>query len=239
MENRYHTPLIPIPCHLPYQVTLYHTIWPHTIPSGVSGVLFTKYEKYFCRLQYLSIRLHLLWTGSSDFCCHFKLQVEAIGWMWSFQNQLNWVLSQVSAIYTLDNPSQATWNWISCQAIWLAQYSSQINQYCIHHNGMAYENQRKQDICVLAVSHEQCKTLSIAMVGALEPNYYPRQACILHIEHVQDRPSKNLTFRIPTCLWLSRWIYQLVMWGILNPWTQPGQEFKFQGLPKFPYLTGS
>ena len=79
MENPYHTPLIPIPCHLPYHVTLYHTIWPHTIPSGVSGVLFTKYEKYFYRLQYLSIGLHLLWAGSSDFCCHFKLQVEAIG----------------------------------------------------------------------------------------------------------------------------------------------------------------
>ena len=40
-------------------------------------VLFTKYEKYYCRLQYLSIGLHLLWTGSLDFCCHFKLQAEA------------------------------------------------------------------------------------------------------------------------------------------------------------------
>ena len=36
---------------------------------------------------------------------------------------------------------------------------------------MAYEKQRKQDICVLAVSHEQCKTLSIVMVGTLEPNF--------------------------------------------------------------------
>ena len=30
----------------------------------VSGVLFTKYENYFCRLQYFFIGLHLLWTGS-------------------------------------------------------------------------------------------------------------------------------------------------------------------------------
>ena len=50
MENPYHIPLIPIPCHLiPYHVTLYHTISPHTIPCHlipsfqschrVSGVL--------------------------------------------------------------------------------------------------------------------------------------------------------------------------------------------------------
>ena len=49
---------------------------------------------------------------------------------------------------------------------------------------MANEKQRKQDIFVLAVSYEQCKPLSIAMVGTLEPNYYPRQACIFQIEHV-------------------------------------------------------
>ena len=71
------------------------------------------------------------------------------------------------------------------------------------HNGMAYEKQRKQDICVLAVSHKQCKTLSIAMVGTWEPNYYPRQACIFQIEHASDRPSKNPRFRISTCLPLS------------------------------------
>ena len=109
----------PIPHSYQYHVT-YHTI------RGVWGP-FTKYEKYFYRLQYLSIGLHLLWTGSSHFCHHFKLQVEAIGWVWSFENQLNWAWSQVLAIYTLDNPSQATQNWISCQAIWLANYSSQIN----------------------------------------------------------------------------------------------------------------
>jgi hypothetical protein len=27
------------------------------------------------------------------------------------------------------------------------------------HNGMASEKQRKQDLCVLAITHEQCKTL--------------------------------------------------------------------------------
>ena len=57
---------------IPYHLTLYHII------RCVWGP-FTKYEKHFYRLQYLSIGLHLLWTGSSDFCCHFKLQVEAIG----------------------------------------------------------------------------------------------------------------------------------------------------------------
>ena len=96
MQNPYHTPLIPIPHHIPYHII--RSVWGP----------FTKYEKYFYRLQYLSVGLHILWTGSSDFCCHFKLQVEAIGWAWSFENQLNWALSQILAIYALDNPSQAT-----------------------------------------------------------------------------------------------------------------------------------
>ena len=64
MKNPYHTPLIPIPCHIPYHLTSYHII------RGVWGP-FTKYEKYFYRLQYLFVGLHLLWTGSSDFCCHW------------------------------------------------------------------------------------------------------------------------------------------------------------------------
>ena len=50
---------------IPYHLTSYHTI------RGVWGP-FTKYEKYFYRLQYVSIGLHLLWTGSLYFCCHFK-----------------------------------------------------------------------------------------------------------------------------------------------------------------------
>jgi len=92
---------------IPYHSTSYHTIPCHTIPSfqtchRVSGVLFTQYKKYSCRLQYWSIRLHFLWTGSLDFFWHFKLQVEAIGWTWYFENQLNWALSQLLAIYTLD-----------------------------------------------------------------------------------------------------------------------------------------
>ena len=118
---QYHVSYHTIPYHtIPYHLTSYHTI------RGVWGP-FTKYEKYFYRLQYLSVGLHFFWTGSSDFCCHLKLQVEAIWWVWSFENQLNWALSQVLAIYTLDNPSHATENWISCQAIWLAHYSSQIS----------------------------------------------------------------------------------------------------------------
>ena len=68
------TMLHTIPYHtIPYHLTSYHII------RGVWGPC-TKYEKYFYRLQYLSVGLHLLWTGSSDFCCHFELQVEAIGW---------------------------------------------------------------------------------------------------------------------------------------------------------------
>ena len=105
-ELHTNTTLIPIPCYIPYHTIPYYTTSYHTI-RGVWGP-FTKYEKYFYRLQYLSVGLHLLWTGSSDFCHHFKLQVEVIGWVWSFENQLNWALSQVLAIYTLDNPSQAT-----------------------------------------------------------------------------------------------------------------------------------
>ena len=41
----------------------------------------------------------------------------------------------------------------------IKQYSSQINQHCIHPNNMAPKKQRKQDTCVLAASHEQCTTL--------------------------------------------------------------------------------
>ena len=86
---QYHVTYHTIPYHtipfdlIPYHLTSYHII------RGVWGP-FTKYEKYFYRLQYLSVGLHFLWTASSDFCCHFKLQVEARGWAWSFENQLNW-----------------------------------------------------------------------------------------------------------------------------------------------------
>jgi len=45
------------PHTIPFHLIPYHTIPCHTIPSfetchRVSGVLFTKYKKYFCRLQY-------------------------------------------------------------------------------------------------------------------------------------------------------------------------------------------
>ena len=112
METPYHIPLFPIPCHfIPYHWNgggipiPEQAILSFQSCHWVSGVLFTRYENYFCRLQYLSIGLHLLWTGSSDFCCHFKLQVEAILQLWSFENWLNWALSQVLAIYTVDNQS--------------------------------------------------------------------------------------------------------------------------------------
>ena len=90
-STTYHTiPPHTIPFYLiPYHTIPYHTIPPHTIPSfqtchRVAGVLFTKYENYFCRLQFWPIGLHLLWTGSSDFYCHFKIQLEAIWLTWSF-----------------------------------------------------------------------------------------------------------------------------------------------------------
>ena len=102
-----------IPCHtIPYHTIPCHTIIPyHTIPSfqtchRVSGVLFPKYENCFCRLQYWSIGLHFLWTSSSHFFWHCNLQVKAIGWTWSFENQLNWALSQVLAIHTLHSRLQ-------------------------------------------------------------------------------------------------------------------------------------
>ena len=44
------------------------------------------------------------------------------------------------------------------QVFQLVQYSSQINQYFIHCNDMAFDKQRKQDFCVLAITPEQCKT---------------------------------------------------------------------------------
>ena len=142
-----------------YQVTAYQYHWndsgiPHSIPSfqschWVSGVLFTKYEKYFCRLQYWSIGLHLLWIGSSGFCWHFKLWGEAIQWTQSFENQFNWALSQV-------------WLWVinhkPIKIIYLAlaiQLTSQMNQYCIHCNNMAFDKQRKWNVCVLDSSPEQ------------------------------------------------------------------------------------
>ena len=104
-----------ISLYFQYQVTSYPTIGiieTYHIPGqpippfhschSVFGVLFTKYKKYFCRLQYWSIMLHFLWTSSLDFFWHFKLQVEAIGWTLSFENQLNCTLSQLLAICTLN-----------------------------------------------------------------------------------------------------------------------------------------
>ena len=44
MENPSHTPLIPMPCHLPYHVTLYHTIWPHTISFDLIPYHLTPYH---------------------------------------------------------------------------------------------------------------------------------------------------------------------------------------------------
>ena len=83
MKTPYHILLFPIQCHLiPYHWNdrgipqSRQAIPSHQSCHWVSGVLFTKYENYFCRLQYLFIGLHLLWTGSSGFCQHFKLQVE-------------------------------------------------------------------------------------------------------------------------------------------------------------------
>jgi hypothetical protein len=80
MENPYHTHSFQYHVTIPYHVTLYHTIWPHTIPyhhsKGVWGP-FSKYINYFCWLQYWSVGCHLLWKGSSGFCWDFKLQMEA------------------------------------------------------------------------------------------------------------------------------------------------------------------
>ena len=90
---------------------------------------------------------------------------------------------------------------------------SQINQYCIHHNGMASERQRKQDICVLAVSHEQCKTLFIEKVGTLA-QLLPKASMHSSNRTTLRHAIKNLALRISTCLPLSRWVCQLVLWGI-------------------------
>ena len=56
-----------------YHSTSYHTIPCHTIPSfqtchRLSRDLFSRYENYFCRLQYWFIGLHLLLTGPLYFC---------------------------------------------------------------------------------------------------------------------------------------------------------------------------
>ena len=116
-QSPYHSIIPWYGCHIPFHVIPYHSMSYHTkpfhtipsyhtIPSfqtchKVAGVLFLKYENYFCRLQYWSIGLHFLWTSSSHFFWHCKLQVKATGWTWSFENQLDWALSQVLAIHTL------------------------------------------------------------------------------------------------------------------------------------------
>ena len=103
MKTPYHILVFPIPCHLiPYHWN--HRGIPHSkqvIPSfqrchWVSGVFFfLQIWNYFCRLQYRSIGPHLLWTGSWGFSWCFKLQVEAIQWTPSFENQSNWAYSRV------------------------------------------------------------------------------------------------------------------------------------------------
>ena len=132
-----------------YHATSYHTtgmieafhIPGQAIPSyqschWVSGVLLTKYENYFCRLQYLFIGLHLLWTGSSGFCWHFKLQVEVYSELhplfnWALPQGLLWIIHhKLFKIIYLALAIQST------------KYSTQLNQSCIHCNSMAFEKQR-------------------------------------------------------------------------------------------------
>ena len=78
---------------------------------------------------------------------------------------------------------------------------------------MASEKQRKQDNCVLAVSHEQCKTLSIEKVGTLA-QLLPKASMYSSNRTTSRHAIKNLAFRVSTCLPLRRWICQLVLWGI-------------------------
>ena len=147
METPYHIPLFPIPCHpIPYHWNdrgIPHSRASHTIIPKLSlGVWgpFYKYENYFCRLQYFSIELHLLWMGSSGFCWHFMLQVEVIQWTPSFINQFNWALFQ--GLLGIIHYKLFKIIYLAL-AMQLAQYSSQINQYCIHCNNMAFEKQTK------------------------------------------------------------------------------------------------
>ena len=131
-----------------YHVTSCHTIGMigafhipgQAIPSlqschWVSEVLFTKHKNYFSRHQYWCIGLHHLWTCSSSFCWYSKLQVEAIQWTPFFENQVNWALSQGLLWIIYHKLFKIIY---LALAIQLTQYSSQINQYCIHCNNMAF-----------------------------------------------------------------------------------------------------
>ena len=69
---------------------------------------------------------------------------------------------------------------------------------------MASEKQRKQDICVLAVSYEQCNTLSIEKVGTLA-KVLPKASMHFSNGTCLRYAIKNLAFTISTCLPLSRW----------------------------------
>ena len=76
LEWKTHT----IPHSFQYHIT-YHCMSPYTdlIPynQGCLGSFLQNMKSISAGCN--TCPFHLLWTGSSDFCCNFKLQVEAIG----------------------------------------------------------------------------------------------------------------------------------------------------------------
>ena len=89
---------------IPYHITSYHTIIPK-LWQGVWGPLY-KIWKLFLQAAKLVHWAPFFVDWFFTFLVTFKLQVEVIGWTWSFKNQLNWVLSHVLPIYTLDSRLQ-------------------------------------------------------------------------------------------------------------------------------------
>ena len=144
--------------------------------------------------------------------------------MWFFENWLNWASSQVLAIYTVDNRSITSHlNCKSCQAIWLTQYSSQINQCCIYHNSMASEKQRKvywQSVMNNA-RFIHCREGNFNQITTQGKHAYFKYKKF-EICHQNLHMLATLQMDLPA--------------GIvgnlnLNLSTQPGQEFKFHRLP--------
>ena len=70
-----------IPYHtIQYHTTSYHTIIPNLSQGGWGP--FYKIWKLFLQAAKPVWELHFLWTGSSQFFWHCKLQVKGIGWTW-------------------------------------------------------------------------------------------------------------------------------------------------------------
>ena len=181
-----------IPYHsIPYYTMSYHTIIPN-LSQGVWGP--------FYKIWKLFLQVAILAHWAPSFVDRFFRYIFTV------------ILSYNRRLYNEFDPLKISSIEIYPKfwlfKLWIIHHNALkiiylVNQYCIHNNGMASKKQRKQDLCALTVSHEHCKTLSIAKVGPLT-KLLPKTSIHSSNRTCLRYAIKNFAFRISTCLPLSR-----------------------------------